>query len=314
MECEDGMSTPLITDVETWLIDGLAFGTALEDSVGSYIDRVTGWEDGVQPRNGRTAKVAGPGSYRGPNWRNERIITLTGWVEVTDEVAALNVRDRLSAICADPFALYPLRHTDARSGEDRVALVELDAKPLVTPQFSKRPLQVDFSLQFAAPDHRKYDTQALTASTLLAQDAPGGIKWGGPTGSTGVQWGGPAGSTGLVYQTASGQTGTLLLTNPGTAPAPVVFSVSSGPVVTPSITVASDGRALEYGPTVPAGSVLQIDTGTGRVTLDGLNQRPNMTRTDFFEIPARSSLVVVFRSPTPSPSAELTAVWHPAWQ
>lgn len=307
------MITPLATDVEVWTVDGIAFGSVIDDSLGSIVDEVTGWDEGTEPRSARTARPAGDGSYRGPNWKNERIITIAGWVDVADEIAALAVRDRIAAICSDPYSLYPFRHTDARSGEDRFTLVELDGRPLAAAQFGERPLRVDFSLQFAAVDNRKYDTQALTASTGLAKDAPGGIQWGGPAGSTGVQWGGPAGSTGLVYQTGSGATGTLLLTNPGTAPAPIVFTVA-GLVVTPSITVASDGRALEYGPTVPAGSVLEIDTGTGRVTLDGGNQRPNLTRADFFEIPPRSDLVVVFRSPTPSPGAELTAVWHPAWQ
>lgn len=308
------MTTPLATDVEVWTVDGIAFGSVIDDSLGSIVDEVTGWDEGTEPRSARTVRPSAAGSYRGPNWKSERIVTIAGWVDVPDEIAALAVKDRITAICSDPYSLYTFRHTDARSGEDRYALVELDGRPLASVQFGDRPLRVDFSLQFAAVDNRKYDTQALTASTLLAQDAPGGIQWGGPAGSTGVQWGGPAGSTGLVYQTASGETGTLLLTNPGTAPAPIVFTISGGLVVTPSITVASDGRALEYGPTVPAGSVLEIDTGTGRVTLDGGNQRPNMTRADFFEIPPRSSLEVVFRSPTPSPSAELTAVWHPAWQ
>lgn len=300
-------------DVEIWTIDGATFGTTDADDCYWVVDAVTGWESGATPRSARTAKPAASGSYRAPNWRNEKVYVLAGYVDVPDVIAALRVGDQLRALCGNEQLLYPLRHTDSRSGEDRMAFVELDDEPLVRVRYDRSPLQVDFSLQFAAPDPQRYSAILNTASTRLARDAPGGIQWGGPTGTTGVQWGGPAGTTGVVWQSGSGENGVFVLTNDGTGYAPITFSIH-GPVTNPIIERTDTGETIEWTGTVPDGSVLEIDTGTGSVTLNGGNQKPNLARADFFTIPPRSSIDVAFRAPAPSPDAELVAVWPHAWK
>lgn len=306
------MTTPLMDDVELWTIDTLQFGTTV---AGCYwvVDDPVGWESGSSPRSARTPKPAADGVYRGPNWRAEKIYVLNGWVQVPDEPAALQVRDRLAAVCGNEQILYPLRHTDARSGEDRVAFVELDGEPFVRIRYDLSPLQVDFSLQFAAPDPLRYSATLNSASTPLVQDAPGGVQWDGSAGGTGVQWGGPAGTTGVQWETSSGENGVIALENVGTGAAPIVFSIH-GPVTTPIIERTDTGETLQWDGTVPTGSVLEINTGTGSVLLDNGNQRPNLSRADFFTIPPQSSIEVAFRAPSPSPTAQLFAVWPHAWK
>lgn len=306
------MTTPLTDDTEQWTIDTLTFGTTVD---GCYwvVDDPVGWESGSSPRSARTAKPAANGSYRAPNWRAEKIYVLNGWVQVPDEAAALRVRDQLAAVCGDEQILYPLRHTDSRSGEDRVAYVELDGEPFITVRYNLSPLQVDFSLQFAAPDPLRYSATLNTKTTRLQADAPGGVQWNGPAGTTGVQWNGPAGTTGVQWQSGSGENGVLELENLGTGAAPIVFSIH-GPVTTPIIERLDTGDMLQWDGTVPAGSVLEINTGTGSVLLNNGNQRPNLSRADFFTIPPKSSIQVAFRAPSPSPTAELVAVWPHAWK
>jgi hypothetical protein len=301
-------------DVETWTIDGTVFGTTDADGCYWVVDTPTGWESGATPRSARTAKPAASGSYRAPNWRAEKVYVLAGYVDIPatpeglpDTAAALRVGDQLRALCGNEQLLYPLRHTDARSGEDRVAFVELDDEPLVRVRYDRSPLQVDFSLQFAAPDPQRYSAVLNTASTRLARDAPGGINWAN------LQWNGPAGTTGVVWQSGAGENGVFVLTNDGTGYAPIVFSIH-GPVTGPIIERTDTGETIEWTGTVPDESVLEINTGTGSVTLNGGNQKPNLARADFFTIPPQSSINVAFRAPAPSPDAELVAAWPHAWK
>lgn len=300
-------------DVELWTIDTLTFGTTVD---GCYwvVDDPVGWESGSSPRSARTPKPTADGSYRGPNWRAEKVYVLNGWVDVPDEVSALRVRDQLAAVCGNEQILYPLRHTDARSGEDRVAFVELDGEPFVRIRYDQRPLTVEFSLQLAAPDPQRYSATLYSKTTKLAADAPGGVQWNGPAGTTGIEWNGPSpGNTGVRWQDGAGENGVVSLTNKGTGYSPVILQVA-GPVLTPIIERTDTGEVIQWGGTVPAGSVLEVNTGTGSVRLDGGNQRPLLVRADFFKIPPDATIDVAFRSPTPSPTAQLTAVWPDAWK
>jgi hypothetical protein len=300
--------TIILDDVERWTLDGVTFGET--DAAGCYwaVNAVSGWDSGPAPRSARSAKTAAHGSYRAPLYNNERVVTLGGWVSVPNEAAARSVRDQLAGLCTDPYTLYALRHTDQLSGEDAVAYVERDDQTLTEIVYGSRPLRVDFSLQLAAPDPRKYSATVYTAAVGMVSDAPGGIQWGGVAGSTGLEYGGP----GIKWQGGSGSTGVLRAENPGTAEAPIQFAIA-GPVNNPVIECTSTGDVLAYGGSVASGQTLQIDTETGAVLLDGSDRRPALTRADFFSIPAQGSLDIAFRADELS-AATLVATWqHASW-
>jgi hypothetical protein len=293
-----------------WLVDGWAGNYVDDNGVDWVVYDDKGWFEPVGVRLFDADKPAGNGTYSSPNLDSSRVITLTGYARAPDPVTADKARNQFSALC--------------RRGHLHQLLVE---EPVVNKTAyvkwsggnvqNTRPNQFEFQLILVAPDPRKYSALVHTKATKLAQDAPGGIQWNGPAGGTGVQWNGPAGGTGVQYQTGAGANGVIELTNDGTADTSIVFNIA-GPVTNPIIVRTDTGETLAWNGTVSTGSVLQIDTGTGAVLLNGGNQRPLLTSADFFVIPGGDGVTpgainVAFNAPAPSPTAELTAVWSDAW-
>jgi hypothetical protein len=297
-------------DVETWQLDALLFGSTV-DGAEYVVNEVTGWSSSAAPRTARIPRPAAHGSYRSPNWKGDKIVTLAGYVAVDDKVMALAVERRLERLCGDPQVLYSLRHVDSLSGEDLTLWVELDAAILINTRFDLSPLQVDFSLQLAASDPRKYTSTASTASTGLATPADGGVAWDGTAGGTGTEWNGPAGTTGLEYQTTGGTLGTVDLVNAGTESTSVKFTIT-GNVANPLVRNLTTGEVIAYGGTLVAADVLVIDTGTGAVTLNGANRRPQLTRADFFQLPPGTTRIQ-FEGTAVSGSPQLFAEWYSAY-
>lgn len=302
-------------DVETWDLDTITFGRVNDvagTSVYFGIDNVVGWDSSAKPRTGRLAKAAGPGSYRSPNWRGDKIITLEGSAAVPDEPTALQAKLMLSALCGDPTRLYQLRHQDSLSGEDLMREVELDDELMVAVNYRVRPLEVVYSIQLAAPDSVRYSGTQHQVSGGMLVEAPGGVLWDGPNGTSGIQWDGPAGTTGVEWESGSGSAGIFTLSATGTADAPIRFTIT-GPVSSPSIVNVDTDQTITYPGVVAAGQQLVIDTGSHAVLLNGANRRPQLTRSDFFSIPAGGSVTVAFRGPVADPAALLTAQWRDAW-
>lgn len=288
-----------------WNVDGWSGNYIDDNGVDWVVNLDQGWFEPVEERLFDVDKPADDGCYSSPNLDSSRVITLTGYAKAPDPVTADRARNRFNALCKRGHLHQLLVEEPV---VDKTAMV----KRAGGNARNTRPTQFEFQLILIAPDPRKYAAVLRSASTKLAQDAPGGIQWNGPAGNTGVQWNGPAGTTGLQYQTGAGENGVMQLTNDGTADTPIVFTVA-GPVTNPTIIRTDTGETIQWTGTVPTGAFLQIDTGTGAVLLNGGNQRPLLTAADFFVIPGESVIDVAFQSPTPSPTAELTAVWADAW-
>jgi hypothetical protein len=297
------VSTRILTPA--WTVDGWSGNYIDDDGVRWFVDQETGWFDGVDSRTFDSDRVNAGGSYSSPSLDAVRVITLAGDAKAPTPEAAERARNQINAVGRRGH-LHQLVVEEPVT--DKTAMVKR-AGGKATPY---SPHCFYFQLVLVAPDPLKYAADSRTASTRLAQDAPGGVQWNGPAGSTGVQWNGPAGSTGLVYQTGAGENGVMQLVNDGTADTPVQFTVA-GPVTNPIIVRTETGETIAWNGTVPTGSVLQIDTGTGAVLLNNGNQRPLLTAADFFTVPAGSSINVAFQAPAPSPTAQLTAVWSDAW-
>ncbi len=132
---------------------------------------------------------------------------------------------------------------------------------------------------------------------------PIGLDWSDPVG---LDWG------------SAGATGVMALTNPGTAPAWPVFTISAGanPLVNPTITDQASGRSLRYSGTLLAGDVLVINTNpfARTVTLNGSgDRRPFLTRAEWFSVPKGTSAAIVFGADIYSATAQLSATLDPAY-
>lgn len=289
-----------------WHVDGWSGNYIDDNGVDWVVYEDRGWFEPVDERVFDSDKPAGHGTYSAPNLDAARVITLTGCARAPDSVAADNARNKFNALCKRGHLFQLLVEEPV---VNKVAYVKRAGGSLR----NTKPTQFDFQLILAAPDPQKYGADVSTISVGLAQDAPGGIKWNGPAGSTGIQWGGPIGATGIQYQTGNGVTGVMQLLNEGTGDAPVRF-VITGPVTTPSIVNTGTGATITYSGTVNAGQTLVIDTGTGEVALDGADRRSFLTAVDFFTLPPHETTEVAFRSPSPSPTAQLAAIWQYAWK
>ena len=297
-------SSPLITwNVDDWTGYQGHMAEPDENGVRWFVQHAQGWWGGTGIRNNDQDRSGSDGAYFAPPDRAARVITLSGTADCPDEAAMELAMDQFTALLSDR-AMHTL--TVGELTRTRQADVHLGADPAVDPTDSS---EFDFELTVIAVDPLKYGADLHVDQTGLAQDAPGGIQWNGPAGTTGVIWNAPGG---LVYQGDNGNTGVLLLENNGSAATPVRFAIS-GPVNAPSIVDVTNGNRITYPDFVPSGSQLVIDTGTGYAALDGANRYPQLTSRGFFKIPKKSAIEVAFRSSTPSPSAVLTAAWRDAW-
>lgn len=287
-----------------WHVDGWSGNYVDDDGVDWVVNQDAGWFEPVPERVFDTDKPADSGTYSSPNLDASRVITLTGYAQAPDRAAADRARNQFAALCKRGHLFQLLVEEPV---VDKTAWVKRGGGN----QVNTGPTQFTFQLILIAPDPAKYSAVVRTDSTPLAQDAPGGIQWNGPDGLSGIQWNGPAGNTGVQWQSGAGANGVITLENDGNTDAPIRFSIT-GPVVTPTIIRTDTDETLQWNGTVPTGSTLVIDTGTGAVQLDGGNQRPLMSRVDWFTVPP-GGIDVLFQSPTPSPTAELLAVWSDAW-
>lgn len=288
-----------------WHVDGWSGNYIADDGTKWFVAEDAGWFEPVEDRVFSSDKPSDDGIYSSDNLDAARVITLTGWCCAPDTATADSARNQFSALLKRGHLFQLLVEEPV---VDKTAMVKRAGGRAA--MYS--PREFNWQLILTAPDPRKFSAVLHSDTTKLAQDALGGVQWDGSAGTTGVQWGGPAGSTGVVWQSGAGENGVFQLANAGTADAPIVFTVA-GPVTDPSIIRTDTGDTIQWIGTVPTGSVLQIDTGTGAVLLNGGNQRPLLSKADFFTIPAASVIDVAFQAPAPSPTAELTAVWADAW-
>lgn len=291
-----------IDEVIQITLDGLRFNANEDtDPDGCYwTTALIGW-NARRNRNQRTAKPTLPGSYRVPPPANEKVISLRGTCIAPTALARARAENRLAALCPVPELLYRMEVTEESGTVFRNVELEM-SEPSRMNEYA-----FGFTIQVAAPDPFKYSTTTRTASTSMPVSG-GGLDWTDPTGldwtdTVGLLWGSPT------------STGSLAMTNGGTAPAWPTFTLTAGPtdpLVNPSITELSTGRTLQYIGTLNVGDSLVIVTNPfGRsVTLNGAaDRRPNLTRAEWFSIPAGGSTSASFSASVYTTGANLLAQW-----
>lgn len=248
-----------------------------------------GWEDRPTARYDKQNRTRGHGSHRSHVWSDERTVTVEGWCWTATD------RDAL---------LMGLQAVSAYSDTD-------DTEPLVVTA-AGRTLTAGAQLLEARPALLRGEWGVGRFGWLLQWRCPDPLRYGPPrTVPTGL----PTSGGGLVYPLtypldygALGDTGQLQLTNAGTAPAPILFTVR-GPLPQ-GWELSAAGQRLTYPVPVPAGQVLAIDTAEGTVLVEGTaSRRANLTAADWLTVPAQSSLTVQLTSlgGAYDPAAQATA-------
>jgi hypothetical protein len=126
---------------------------------------------------------------------------------------------------------------------------------------------------------------------------PTGTEWNGPTGTTGLSWGQPS------------DTGSVVVDNlDGTAEADLLITIT-GPCSNPSVSTSDSW--ITYQGDLSATDVLEINTGTGSVRLNGMNRRPLLRRAQWFTALPGEQLAIRFTCEgTQNAQATMTVQWR----
>lgn len=300
---------------DSWELDGFSFNTGADARGYSLLMKThKGWDDGRPARPRLTERPNGDGFYRSPNYRGGKVVELSGLARAGSRADREVLKRLLNSVCAEPNTLYALSKTTRV--DTLTAYVELADAPVVADL--PDGLTLTFNIQVVAPDGRRYATELKNAEARLEQAGVEGVYWNGPApGSTGTEWNGPGpATTGVVYQASSATGSTIALDNDGTAPAPVLFTItapSTGTLPTPTITRIDTGEVIAYSGTMVVGDVLTINTGTGLALLNGVPVRGAFSRFEPFEIPKAATIAVQFSAGGPADTAALLAQWSDAY-
>lgn len=235
------------------MLDGFSFAygggasSIDDDGVEWVAETFTGWWSRPAPRTARSGRSSGAGSFRGPAWTGERIITVAGTLTAPNQQTMLNAKRRLAAICTGSSGLYELAVYD--DSDTTTADIEIDGE-ILTEFIDWRSCR--WSLQFAAPDPRKHAYVWQSPACPLPSPGVGAADFSTP----GVSFSG-----GVDFGTAP-VASTVTITNTGTAPAHPLFTIVAvaDACTNPVITEVSTGNTPTYAGTLATGDQLQINT------------------------------------------------------
>ncbi len=300
------MTAPLLDTL--WFLDGAVFNSSDANGVEWWAPDVDGWYNAPGEKLHQQDRTNGPGVYDSTSYLDQRLVTLTGFINAPTRAARDAALRQLAALCTTGRLV-------------QLSCVEPDNTYTVMVKRAQRPqvantsaTAAEFQLFLTAPDPRKFGLPT-PLSTLMATSGVGGTQWQGPAGGTGTRWQGPpAGTTGTQWS-QPGSSGTVNLDNSaGTAPADVVVTFTTlGLLQQPAFINMLTGDRVTYGQSLNAGDSLVINCTTGATMLNGNNVRPNLTRADFFDIPARTVVPVRFEGGQPDATATMSITFSPAY-
>lgn len=268
----------------------LRFNEVAPDGVYWHCATNDGW-DSPDVRTTVTAREADHGSWMGPVYLAERVITLAGKfvaptpAAVDTALAQLKAANSLTDTTLTFFESTPRQATVRRSG-----------KPLLQ---RLNDIVVDWSVQMTAPDARLYATTETTA-TLSLPSVSGGLTL-------------PV--TFPIEFDATVIPGDAAVVNDGSLDARPVITIA-GPVSQPLVVVTGpDGTAasLLYGGDIAAGDWLDLDTDAHTAYYNGTASRRALISGDWPALPPGQS-TVSFRAGAYSPTAQCTLTYRSAWE
>jgi hypothetical protein len=259
-----------------------------------HVEEITGWDDLPDITSYDQARSRGHGDHTGSQYARARIVTVSG------SIASPTARNTLARalIAGSPVETDLLEDLSIQTfGQVLTAGARLIRRSLPVGENYAAGV-VPFALQWKCPDPLRYGAPQPPISTGL------------PTSTGGLVY--PL-TYGLTYGTA-GNPGQVALTNPGTADAAIVFTVTGG--LSSGFEVSAAGQRITYPYEVPAGQTLVIDTAAGSALVEGTaDRRGYLTNSDWMQVPAGGSLTVQFTSlgGAYDPAATLTASTRPAY-
>lgn len=268
-------------------------GLTLGGDTGYILEEITGWEDLPDVTSYDTARSRGHGDHVGDQYARSRIVTVSG------KIANVSSRDEMARALQNA--------TRVGSAVNNLTVDLLGLALTAGARVTQRSVsiggnysvgEIPFAVQWRCPDPLRYGLTQTPASIGL------------PSTSGGLPY--PL-SYPLNYGSA-GTPGQITLTNSGTADTSILFTVT-GPLPS-GFEISAGGQRLTYAAEVPAGQVITLDTGTGIVLAEGTaDRRGNLTKADWLQVPAGSSITVQFTSlgGTYDAAATLSASWRSAW-
>lgn len=220
----------------------------------------------------------------------EHRTTIPGRYFGTDALDAAAARNRLLALFNDGKRVT-VTVTDDGGPTSRAGLVVG-----IEPQW-KPDGHFEFILTFAAPDPRRYGFTEETSTGLATPSS--GLVWPLGTGVSFWDWG-TAGTDARVAFTNNGNTTTYPIFEIGAD-----GSLDAGF----AITEVQTGRTLEY-PVSTGGNVVVLNCRTQRATANGGDVTGNLTRREWFAVPAGASYeyqFVTLGATTGAPTMRLLA-------
>lgn len=252
------------------------------------IQTIDGWEDLPGGRSSDVARSRSHGAHPGIFLASSRVVTVKGILSDPDNaggaVLALQEKTPLLSEQLDELTITSF-------GRSLTAFARVERRSI--PQDIGYGFGThEWVVQWTAPDPLRYGPVQTAVSTGL-----------------------PTSAGGLVYPIVypltygtSGNPGLVTLTNTGTA------AVGFDAVVTGSLPLgfqvsSTDGQRLRYEAPVGAGETLYLSTSEGTLLAEGTaDRRSNLTVTDWIQVPALSSVTLLFASlgGTYDPAATLT--------
>ena len=284
------------------LAGGVTFsnvGAVDANGVSWAFSKVAGWFDGAQTKTMKTDRPWAQGEFPVRTFRGARVITITGTVHAPTRGLAAAAQMTLTSILADgTYADVVVSDPDQGTLS---ASVRLEGEPMVD---WHHPLDIDYQIAFYAPDPLRYGDPVSVATTFPT--LRGGLSYDLYTDGAGAD-------LGYLDYGAASDTGRIVVTNTGTAAAPVTCQVA-GEVDASGFDIAQTGTDLRLrfvGPVSP-GSSLVLDGSTGNVLIDGTADRAGqLTYRDWPVIPPGGSLELAFIPLGVNLGAQLTAVVRP---
>jgi hypothetical protein len=237
-----------------------------------------------------TARPGAHGMFDGPAFRRGRVISIPGTCVAPDRPTAEAAADQLAGLLADG-SMGTMSVTNAVT--TRTAKVRLSAEPVMS---WLSPTAFSWTLQFTAPDWRKYDPPVSHVTAL----AGGGTGLTFPIGAF-FDFGTP------------GSTGAIILTNTGNAPTEPVFKVTAPLAAGFRLTYVETGQIIDYPAAVVADTI--IDCAAGTVVMGGADRTGLLDVDQFFSVPAGATATFQFSTlgaETYASPTRATATLYPA--
>ena len=244
---------------------------------GFHLSKLVGWYDAPAARFDADDRPQGDGKFRQKRvYRSARVVSVEGsWTgsSVTDAYAA---REQLMAVqasgaessftVADPLGV--------RSSSVSLTTAPTADDGLYQPFFK-------FAFDVVAPDPVKYG-QAQSQTTPV------------PTPSSGLVW--PLGSSSPYFNWGTaGNTGQISLTNAGTAQSWPSLTVAGGLSGGFILTWVPTGDQLIYSVPIPDGSSVNLNSRTGRATMNGASDVTGfLTTSNWWSLAAGQTGLVQF--------------------